>query len=261
MVKDFVPARSNTATGIIVKPHLLERNKIKQVQGTFTNDIITGSIAVGYYSGSHGKSFGSSVEKTTNYTSSYMTSGGLASKDDHLLEQAKYNGELSGSQITVSQTDFDPINPFKYAYSTGVKYKLGIIQYEEPPTPTPTGTPTQTPTPTPSLGVSPTPTETPLVAPTVTPTDTNTPTPTDTNTPTPTPANGVLWNLFCPSNVDNSGCGYSFTKVDGGTCGDTIPPDTDTIFCVKDGTTPFASSGVWTELGVSCAFNDCLENP
>lgn len=169
MVKDFVPARSNTATGIVVKPHLLERNKIKQVQGTFTNDVITGSIAVGNYSGSHGKSFGSSVEKTTNYTSSYMTSGGLAPKRDHLLEQAKFNGELSGSQITVSQTDFYPINPFKYAYSTGVKYKLGIIQYEEAPTPTPTGTPTQTPTPTPTNAV---------VAPSPTPTGTPTPTPT-----------------------------------------------------------------------------------
>ena len=175
MVKDFVPARSNTETGIVVKPHLLERNKLKQVQGTFSNDIITGSITVGDYSGSHGKAFGSSLEKTTNYDTAYMTSGGLAFKNDHLLEQAKFNGELSGSQITVSQTDFDPINPFKYAYSTGIQYKIGVVQFEEPPTPTPTGTPTQTPTPTPSAGLTPTPTSTPIPIPSPTPTPTNKP--------------------------------------------------------------------------------------
>lgn len=175
MVKDFVPARSNTATGIVVKPHLLERNKIKQVQGTFSTDIVTASIDVGTYSGSHGKSFGSSQEKTTNHNTVYMTSGGIASKNDHLLEQAKYNGELSGSQITVSQTDFYPINPFKYAYSTGVKYKLKVVEYEPDPSPTPTQTPV-TPTPTPTIGLTPTPT----------------PTATTTLTPTPTPSAEIL---------------------------------------------------------------------
>ena len=277
MVKDFVPARSNTATGIVVKPHLLERNKIKQVSSTgkqyyvnstlhkkfiysgsnevtashnfgtkdlrievknefgeltptlginytsnnevyilvsgstsgsinikqegkyFDGNItLTGSIAVGNYSGSHGKTFGSSVEKTTNYTSSYMTSGGLAPKKDHLLEQAKFNGELSGSQITVSQTDFYPVNPFKYAYSTEVRYKLGIIQYEEAPTPTPTSTPTPTPTSTP---IAPTPTSTPIGVPT------STPTPTGTTIPQP-PAGGIQYgdhDLIIPDTVIGTG--------------------------------------------------------
>jgi len=30
MVKDFVPVRASATTGIIIKPHLLERGKIKQ---------------------------------------------------------------------------------------------------------------------------------------------------------------------------------------------------------------------------------------
>lgn len=200
MVKDFTPARSNTATGIVVKPHLLERNKVKQVQGTFINDIITGSIAIGTFSGSHGKSFGSSVEKTTNYTTNYMTSGGYATKGDHLLEQAKFNGELSGSQITVSQTDFYPINPFKYAYTTGVKYKLNIEEFELTPTVTPTVTPTIVPTSTPTPTVTPTPG-------TPTPTSTATPTVTPTVTPTPLPP-GVQYNthtLYIPGNPVGNG--------------------------------------------------------
>lgn len=32
MIKDFVPGRTVTSTGIIIKPHILERNKVKQVQ-------------------------------------------------------------------------------------------------------------------------------------------------------------------------------------------------------------------------------------
>ena len=223
MVKDFVPARSNTATGIVVKPHLLERNKIKQVQGTFSTDIVTASIDVGTYSGSHGKSFGSSQEKTTNYTSSYMTSGGLTSKNDHLLEQAKYNGELSGSQITVSQTDFYPINPFKYAYSTGVKYKLKVVEYEPDPSPTPTQTPV-TPTPTPTIELIPT------------------PIPTTTTTPTPTPTpfaqistyqigleilGAVLENGFCPE--------YSVTYTDDNGTSGVIRSDSPGIPCSFNG--------------------------
>ena len=127
-----------------------------------------------------------------------MTSGGLATKRDHLLEQAKFNGELSGSQITVSQTDFYPINPFKYAYASGVQYKLAFVTFEEPPTPTPTPTDTNTPTP------SPTGTDTPTPTPTDTPPPaTDTPTP----TPTPTPSPGTCRFVFVPDYVSTTGFG------------------------------------------------------
>jgi len=171
MVKDFIPARSNTSTGIVVKPHLLERNKIKQVQGSFNADILEVSMSIGNYTGSDAGIYEGSIDKTTAYTDTYMTSGGIAIKDEHEKEQAKYNGELSGSQITISQTDLEPVNPFKYLYSTEVRYKVNIVSQSAEPTPTPTPTNTNTPTPTPT-GTS---------------TNTPTPTPTGTNTPTPTP--------------------------------------------------------------------------
>lgn len=175
MVKDFIPARSNTATGIVVKPHLLERNKIKQVQGSFNVDILEVSMSIGSYTGSDAGTYEGIIDKTTSYTDTYMTSGGIAIKDEHEREQAKYNGELSGSQITISQTDLEPVNPFKYQYSTEVRYKVNIVSQSAEPTPTPTPTDTNTPTP------SPTGTDTP------TPTPTDTPPPaTDTPTPTPT---------------------------------------------------------------------------
>jgi hypothetical protein len=36
MIKDFVPGRTVTSTGIIIKPHILERSKVKQVQAKWS---------------------------------------------------------------------------------------------------------------------------------------------------------------------------------------------------------------------------------
>ena len=44
MIKDFVPARTSLASGIVVKQHLLERNKYPQPQMSYENKIYTGSI-------------------------------------------------------------------------------------------------------------------------------------------------------------------------------------------------------------------------
>lgn len=207
MVKDFIPARSNTATGIIVKPHLLERNKIKQVQGTFSTDILETSMSIGSYTGSDAGTFKASIDKTTNYTDIYMTSGGIATKNEHEKEQAKYNGELSGSQLTVSQTDFAPINPFKYSYTTQVSYKVKVVEQSAEPTPTPTPTATATPTPT----------GTPTPTPTGTATSTPTPTPTG---PPPTYLAGIsLQN----SNPENGTCPvYQVTYSDSLGTGQTL---------------------------------------
>ena len=83
---------------------------------------------------------------------------------------------------------------------------------------------------------------------------------TSTTTTSTTLANGTLWNLLCPSSA-TGGCPYTFTKLDGTLCSDTMPTDTDTIFCVKEGTTPTVTGGEWTEIGDPCSFNSCLENP
>jgi hypothetical protein len=44
MVKDFVPARTSLASGIVIKQHLLERNKYPQPQVTYSNHYYTGSV-------------------------------------------------------------------------------------------------------------------------------------------------------------------------------------------------------------------------
>ena len=44
MIKDFIPARTSLASGIVIKQHLLERNKYPQPQLSYENKIYTGSI-------------------------------------------------------------------------------------------------------------------------------------------------------------------------------------------------------------------------
>ena len=54
MVKDFTPARSVTDSGIIIKPHLLERYKAEAPVMTWTQPIFSGSISTAFISGSDG---------------------------------------------------------------------------------------------------------------------------------------------------------------------------------------------------------------
>jgi len=44
MIKDFVPARANVSTGIIIKPHILERNKYARKEPSVTNSQYSQSI-------------------------------------------------------------------------------------------------------------------------------------------------------------------------------------------------------------------------
>ena len=44
MIKDFVPARTSLASGIVIKQHLLERNKYPQPQVSYSDELLTGSV-------------------------------------------------------------------------------------------------------------------------------------------------------------------------------------------------------------------------
>ncbi len=44
MIKDFVPARTSLASGVVIKQHLLERNKYPQPQLSFTNTELSGTL-------------------------------------------------------------------------------------------------------------------------------------------------------------------------------------------------------------------------
>ena len=104
MVKDFIPARSVADTGIVIKPHILQRSKAKSVLTTATEaeNLFSGSIVAGSPSGSHGSTFGSRDQYDTRYPELVQTRGGLRLKRSHLQQETKYDGEFSGSRITVT---------------------------------------------------------------------------------------------------------------------------------------------------------------
>jgi len=153
MIKDFVPARTSLASGVVIKQHILERNKYPQPQVEWTNVTYTGSITthqvwnsasqanepshslIEIFDGGTGGSF-----NTFNYvgnteqswTESINTPSGSVLVI-HSSQDEFYNGELSGSVITVTtqslhtpypldNQDFN-YTPVRYSYSN---YDLGI---------------------------------------------------------------------------------------------------------------------------------------
>jgi hypothetical protein len=113
-VKDFIPARVNADTGIIIKPNLLTRNKAKGVELEGTRPEYSGSIDTAFITGSHGGSFRSgSQEYSTVWTDVVQTPFGTGSRDSHEHEEPKYNGEFSGSLVVVSDGEWNRDNIFK----------------------------------------------------------------------------------------------------------------------------------------------------
>jgi len=116
MVKDYIPAKSSLASGIIIKQHLLERNKYPVPQMEFTQSDYTGSISMYTITGSDGGSWpdlSSSLQSqiTQSWTGSYSSySGSISFTRDDLSDF--FTGELSGSNITVTTQSLNSNNNY-----------------------------------------------------------------------------------------------------------------------------------------------------
>ena len=114
MVKDFIPARAVADTGIVIKPNLLNRSKAKSVIVTGSRPEYSGSIDTAFISGRSVNTFkNANTEKTTQYYDHPQTPTGIGTTTPHYQGEATYNGEVSGSFITVSNTDLNSANPYK----------------------------------------------------------------------------------------------------------------------------------------------------
>jgi hypothetical protein len=158
LIQDFTPARSGLSTGIVIKQHLLERNKYATpqlntrtpvaVQGsgssnitwntpfTLQNILVSGSsIQMYIITGSNAGSFPnlngqtSSVLLPSNYNFSVTQrwsgtnigpSGSVPFTQSSQIEF--YNGELSGSRLLVTDGDLNGGNPFLNANTTALAY-------------------------------------------------------------------------------------------------------------------------------------------
>lgn len=140
MIRDFTPARSVTDTGIIIKPHLLDRNKIIAPTATWTRPEYSGSIKTSYTTGSNAGAYrnigvGSrGGESGTGYERFVKTPFGIKRKYinefntdpqiEKLFDEAKFDGELKNSFIRISNGELNDENPFKQIDYPLVKYSV-----------------------------------------------------------------------------------------------------------------------------------------
>jgi hypothetical protein len=100
MIKDYVPARTSVSTGIVIKQHILERNKYSEPTVTFTQPEYTSSINMYTITGSDGGVF-ELQNVTQSWSGSYVTPFGLTPYIQS-TEDEFFNGEFSGSNILVT---------------------------------------------------------------------------------------------------------------------------------------------------------------
>ncbi len=109
MIKDFTPVRAGLATGVTIKQHLLERNRVRPAQVSLTDETLSGSIkpqsrgyqpgTVEVFSGGPGGSVNSLTGSDQAWTASYSTPAGLVTQIES-SQYEFYNGEYSGSSTT-----------------------------------------------------------------------------------------------------------------------------------------------------------------
>jgi hypothetical protein len=109
MVKDFVPARDITSSGIIIKPHILNRSKVKSVQSSGTRPEYTSSIDTAFITGSNG---GVLADYSTAHSQSLRSPSGPVIKIFNANEET-INGELGGSNLRLYTGSLNVNNPFK----------------------------------------------------------------------------------------------------------------------------------------------------
>jgi len=162
---------------LIIKPHLLERNKIKQVQGSFLTSSYLSEIKTAFSSASDGSAFTNKVHKelsiplTASYTEQLVGPLGVFDEDYHEKERTRYDGEFSGSKIEVYIPTLNDTNEYKYNSPGEVKYRgKKYCYYTIPASPTPSATPSVSVTPSisvtpsaPAVSATPSPSVTPIV--------------------------------------------------------------------------------------------------
>jgi hypothetical protein len=136
MIKDFIPARTSLASGIVIKQHLLERNKYPQPQVEWEDLDISGTLkptwndyqegTVEHFDGGAGGVF-NEFNTVTNTSQSWYESIPTISGSVIVLHNAQdefYDGEFSGSTLIVTTQSLAqpyPLENFTFDY-TPVRY-------------------------------------------------------------------------------------------------------------------------------------------
>ena len=110
-LKDFVPTRTSLASSIIIKPHMLERNRYARHE-PFMDTSSIGSDQAGIQMVTISGSDPDVIKYSTDYTSTVATSIGII-PIQNIYSFEKYTGEFSGSIIRPT-TDYFPQVEYSY---------------------------------------------------------------------------------------------------------------------------------------------------
>jgi hypothetical protein len=140
MIKDFVPARTSLASGVVIKQHLLERNRYPEPQVSWEDLDISGTLkpqwndynegTVEHFDGGTAGMFepfnyASNTSQSWNETY-HTTSGSITVLHDS--QDEFYNGEFSGSIIIVTTQSLNqpyPLDLHEFDY-TPIVYRNGL---------------------------------------------------------------------------------------------------------------------------------------
>ena len=96
MIKDFIPAKSDAFTGLVIKSHILERNKIKQFEPVLSNEYFECNINTAFLSGSN--ALGTNFNTFNTKSIKYIDGDIIINNNDN---KELYNGEFNNSEISI----------------------------------------------------------------------------------------------------------------------------------------------------------------
>jgi hypothetical protein len=151
LIKDFVPARTSLATGIVVKQHLLERNKYAPPQGSYEFEDYSGSVKSFPYdyeesplyklsvgpggvmpelNGSTSSSFvyPGAINLTQSWVEPFVGPTGL-SHIDHSDQKEFFDGELQGTELISTDGNLNGNNIFLSLVQPESNYKVRFYSF------------------------------------------------------------------------------------------------------------------------------------
>lgn len=108
MIKDFTPARASLASGVVIKQHLLERNKYPQPEVTQSLNDYSGSIEMAFISGGAGGSVNQYNNLYCDDTSSFNANWTKLSAVSSLITIGTTFTPLTGSNSTTATFPLSP---------------------------------------------------------------------------------------------------------------------------------------------------------
>jgi len=144
MIKDFIPARTSLASGIVIKQHLLERNKYPQPQVEWEDLDISGTLkptwndyqegTVEDFNGGAGGIF-NTFNTVTNISQSWYETIPTVSGSVIVLHNSQdefYNGEFSGSTLIVTTQSLAQVYPLENISFDYTPVRYSPLSYDLP---------------------------------------------------------------------------------------------------------------------------------